>query len=66
MINKSIIILKFIPGKVITLDITSKKIINIAVAKVVMIYEKQKSQLIKIYGHIKILLTLSDFATPCL
>ena len=49
MINKSIIILKFIPGKVITRDITFKKINDIAVAKVVMKYEKQKNQLIKMY-----------------
>ena len=32
-------------------DITFKRSINITVAKVVMKYEKQNNQLIKIYGH---------------
>ena len=49
MINKTTIIWKFIPGKVTTRSITFKKIIRITVAKVVMKYEKQKDQLIKIY-----------------
>ena len=42
MINKAIIIYKIIPGKVVTCDITFKKIINITVAEVAMKYEKQK------------------------
>ena len=60
MINKTVIILKFIPGKAVTRGITFKKISNITVVKV-MKYERIYETIMKYVTPCLWLLTLKDF-----
>ena len=62
----NIIILKIIPGKVVTRDVTFKKLSTLPLQKLWWNTKNKRTNSKKYVDAIKIFLTLSDFVTPCL